>query len=356
MNYAFFISPHGFGHASRSLALMEALLVADDQAFFHLFTTVPEWFFKGVIGEKFTYRHLACDVGFVQRDPFSSDFTATHKALADLLPFRSGQIDAVCRQLAACSLAICDISPLGIFAGKRAGIPSVLVENFTWDDIYAFYSSRHPFLKEWIDLLQRSFSVADFHIQTEPLCRRNEGADLLVGPMGRRPEMGGAEVRRLLAIDKGQKIVLVSFGGFPWKTPEVEANAARFPDAVFVVPADIGHIYRQGNVIFLPKQNEVSHVAIVHAADALICKAGYSTLAEGYCAGVPVAAIVRDDYPESPALAAFVEYNMGGICLPFSSVMDGSWFTVVPKLLSQGRRPSRQSAAGEVAAFLLDRL
>lgn len=354
MEYAFFISPHGFGHASRCLAVMEALRDIDRKAFFHLFTTVPEWFFIPSLARGFRYHPLACDVGFVQADPFSIDFTATHEALAAQLPFRPEVIDAVASQLAGCSLAVSDIAPLGIHAAVEARIPSVLVENFTWDRIYEYFLPRAPFLDKWRSLLARSFSLADYRIQTEPLCFFQKGADLVVGPISRHPMVDRDQVREMLAVAEGRRIVLVSFGGFSWLLPDIEDAAARFQDIVFVVPAERELLLRRGNIIFLPRQSEISHVDIVRLADVLVCKAGYSTLAEGYCAGVPVAAVLREDYPETPALAAFVEREMGGICLPPASMQDGSWLGAIPQLLEQDRSPARESAAGEVARFLLD--
>ena len=332
---------------------MEALRALDDQAFFHLFTTVSPWFFKDAIGESFTYHHLVCDVGFVQSDPFSIDFSATQEALTDLLPFRSNSVDEICRKLAKCNLVICDISPLGIYAARKAGIASVLVENFTWDHLYAYYLSRQPCLARWIELLAECFALVDYHIQTEPLCQPKRDAALLVGPISRDSAIPAAQVKKKLGTDPGQKIVLISFGGFPWAMPVATAATAHLAHTVLVVPTAIESVRRQGNVVFLPRQSEVSHVAVVQAADALICKAGYSTLAEGYCAGVPVAAILRDDYPETSALAAFVEQKMGGRCLSPRSMTGRSWLAAIPRLFEQGRHPGRPSEAGAVARFLL---
>ncbi|MEJ2689639.1 MAG: hypothetical protein P8130_06760 [Deltaproteobacteria bacterium] len=291
-----------------------------------------------------------------QTDPFSIDFKATQRALAALLPFRSDLIEAVARQLAGCCLVVSDIAPLGIEAAVIAGIPSVLLENFTWDHIYEYFLARQPFLGKWCSLLSRSFARADYRIQTEPLCLRINDADLLVGPVSRPPKLAGDQVRRALSIDANRKMVLISLGGFPWLMPDIDAKAALFPDTTFVVPSDKKHAGRRENIVILPRRIGISHADIVHQADALICKAGYSTLAEGYCAGVPVAAFVRDDYPETPALAAFVEQTMGGICLLPGSMEDGSWIAAVPGLLEQDRQPARQSAACEVARFLLDLL
>ena len=43
---AVFISPHGYGHASRAAAVMAALADLDAAVEFEIFTTVPPWFFR----------------------------------------------------------------------------------------------------------------------------------------------------------------------------------------------------------------------------------------------------------------------------------------------------------------------
>ena len=55
---AYFISPHGFGHAARSAAIMEALNEINDNIEFHLFTLVPRWFFKNSKISNFKYNEL----------------------------------------------------------------------------------------------------------------------------------------------------------------------------------------------------------------------------------------------------------------------------------------------------------
>src|SRR5512136_2407451 len=43
---ACFISPHGYGHAARAAAVMEAFHYHDPEKEFEIFASVPEWFFR----------------------------------------------------------------------------------------------------------------------------------------------------------------------------------------------------------------------------------------------------------------------------------------------------------------------
>ena len=62
---AYFVSPHGFGHAARAAAVMSALRRRRPDLELHVFTTVPRWFFDDSLGAvPFSYYPLATDVGF----------------------------------------------------------------------------------------------------------------------------------------------------------------------------------------------------------------------------------------------------------------------------------------------------
>ncbi len=50
---AYFVTPHGYGHASRAAAVMAALLELDASIRFEIFTQVPAWFFESSLGESF---------------------------------------------------------------------------------------------------------------------------------------------------------------------------------------------------------------------------------------------------------------------------------------------------------------
>ena len=46
MRIAYFVTPHGFGHAARAAAVMVALQEIDPAIQFDIFTQVPRWFFQ----------------------------------------------------------------------------------------------------------------------------------------------------------------------------------------------------------------------------------------------------------------------------------------------------------------------
>ena len=74
---------------------------------------------------------------------------------------------------------------MGIAAAKAAGIPSILIENFTWDWIYENYLDNHPDLSSAIHDLRGWFDRADYRIQTAPVCLPIKG-NLTTRPVSRK--------------------------------------------------------------------------------------------------------------------------------------------------------------------------
>ena len=96
---AFFVSSHGFGHASRSCAVMQALREKQPALGLRVYTETPEWFFRDAVGDV-DYRQLRTDVGLVQRSPLKEDIPATLKKLAQFMPFSPAAVDALAEEIA----------------------------------------------------------------------------------------------------------------------------------------------------------------------------------------------------------------------------------------------------------------
>lgn len=73
LNIAYFISPHGFGHAARSCAIINEMVQLLPDVKFNIFTTVPKWFFEQSLSQSFSYNECAVDIGLVQKTPLHSD-------------------------------------------------------------------------------------------------------------------------------------------------------------------------------------------------------------------------------------------------------------------------------------------
>lgn len=351
---AYFISPHGFGHAARASAVMSAVHRRLPGMRFEIFTTVPQWFFEESLSGPFSYHVLLTDVGLVQEGPLCADLPGTVASLDEFLPFHPGHLEGLAEKVnrLECAMVICDISPMGIAVSREAGIPSVLVENFTWDWVYGEYVLAETRFRPHISYLKALFDSADFHIQTAPVCSRGP-AHLTTGPVSREARKDRFQVRDLLKIPREAPLVLITMGGIPKNHGFIHQLTAR--KGTFFVAPGAGRDFRVSeNVILLPHHSEFYHPDLVHAADAVVGKVGYSTLAEVYHARVPFGYIKRTRFQESEILSRYIEAHMGGHCIDEKMFLSGDWIARVPELLHMPPVPGRDpNGSGPVSDFVL---
>lgn len=351
---AWFITPHGFGHAARAASVMAGIQCIAPRTRFKIFTTVPQWFFDQSLTGPFEYHPLHTDIGLAQETPLREDLDKTIQKLDEFLPFDPSLMESLARQVDGCGLILCDIAPLGIAVAQKAGIPSVLIENFTWDWIYQPYAEQNSRIQPHITYLREWFSQADYHIQTQPICQPSPRADFSAEPISRSPKTEPGQVRSQLGIPEGRKMVLLTMGGIQGRYDFLEGlNALK--DIFFVIPgggaSDLPEF--QDNIILLSSNSSFFHPDLVNAADAVVAKAGYSTLAEVYHTGIPLAYVSRALFPESKTLAAFIEQRMKGFAINPDEFQKGAWISRIPELVSLPRiRPRTPNGAIQTAEFI----
>ncbi len=355
---AFFVTAHGFGHAARSCAVMNAIFRKWPFARFEIFTRTPEWFFKTSLAAPYAYHAWETDVGLVQTDPLHFDFEKTLAALDRFLPFADTRLQALADQLSNrnCLLAVSDISPLGIAAAAYAGIPSVLVENFTWDWIYKPYVRRFPRFLPHVQSLEKYYNQANLRIQARPVCTKVNNCRV-VPPVARSWITDPATLRQALGISGFRKMVLITMGGIPGNLEFAEGLDAD-ETLCYVVPGaqnvPAGGSCRN-NMIFLPQASDFYHPDLVNAADAVVGKLGYSTLAEVYHAGVPYGYVTRPDFRESEGFETFIRDHMSGMEMDAAAFAGPHFPDQVRSLLCLPKKfPDEPNGADAAANYICD--
>ena len=355
-NVAYFISPHGFGHAARACAVIEALHQLDPTIEFHLYTRAPRWFFDLSLPFGYHYHDVLTDIGLVQRSPLQEDLAATLERLEHFIPFSPELLAGLAQDLRAndCQVVVCDISPLGIAAARQAGLPSVLVENFTWDWIYSGYLDAEPRLERFIAEFQSLFQSAGAHIQTTPFCVSDSQAALVTAPVSRRPRASQAKVRQLLAIPPGVQMVLLSMGGIELHFEFLD-RLANLKNIWFVIPGGAESYSLRQNLVLLPHHSDYYHPDLLHAADAVISKAGYSTISEAFYAGIPYGYVSRTLFREAPVLSKFIQQNMAGSEIDGETFQSGNWVGSIQALLRMPRfKRIGPDGSQQIARFLYE--
>ncbi len=354
---AYFVTPHGFGHAARSAAVMSALQARNPAIRFNIITQVPDWFFRDSISDSFDYHDVYTDLGLVQTSALEADLSATLNHLATFLPFNDARIATLADQIGeqGCDLVLCDIAPMGIAVAKALGIPSVLIENFTWDWIYESYADAYPAIRPHIRYLHDLFNAADYHIQTQPICAA-QSVDLATNPVYRNSRTSAAVTRARLGLAPETRVVMLTMGGIPGNYPFIK-QLTEHEDLTFIIPGGAAEQQQQRNVILLPHRSDFFHPDLVVASDAVVGKVGYSTVSEVYAAGIPFGYILRDDFREGPPLEAFIERNMQGLAIAQDAFNNGDWLASLPRLMALPRESRPEpNGADQIAQFVLQLL
>jgi hypothetical protein len=356
-HFAYFITPHGYGHAARAAAVMAAVREKEPSAFFEIFTQVPVWFFNMSIPGGFAYHQVKPDIGLVQTSSMVEDLPETVRQLDALLPFRDEMVSPLAQQVRelGCSLVICDIAPLGITVAKAAGLPSLLVENFTWDWIYEGYLAAEPDFARHIAFLKQVFRAADWHIRTEPACTEDIPADLVTAVVSRKPRHARQETRERLGVPAQANLVMITMGGIVTEYPFLD-RLETSQETLFLIPGGSATYAKRGSLVLIPHHSDLYHPDLVGASDAIVGKLGYSTLAEAYAAGVPYAFVPRVKFREWQPMSKFAQTTMGAVELAEDRFFNGAWLDLLPELLARScTPPPGPNGADQAADFILQK-
>ena len=272
MRIAAFVTSHGFGHAAHASAVIDALHERRPDLAVDVFTEVPSTFLRSSLRAPHHRVPCATDVGMVQRGPFHADLDTTAVAATTFLDglYQAAEAAAWLLIERACTAALYDISPLGIRAAARAGIPSVLVENFRWDWIYAELDPAPAALPEASWRLGEIYRTPDLYVQVAPGCdpaARGVRADL---PVARAARAKRDATRKDLRLGSADTVVLVTTGGVSGELPFLDALRAR-RDVTFVVTG-AERSSRDGNVVRIAADAPLYLPDLIRASDAVVAK------------------------------------------------------------------------------------
>jgi UDP-N-acetylglucosamine:LPS N-acetylglucosamine transferase len=143
-------------------------------------------------------------------------------------------------------------------------------------------------------------------------------------------------------------------GGIRWDYRSLAAMSST-NGTWFVVPGGDDSPLRDGNLIRLPFRSDFYHPDLVHAADLVVGKLGYSTVAEVYHARTALAYLPRPQFAESDVLERFAISRMGATAVAVDDFNSGAWLEGLDGLLGVPRRTDhRENGAEEAARIILE--
>lgn len=143
-------------------------------------------------------------------------------------------------------------------------------------------------------------------------------------------------------------------GGIRWSYSNLDRLAA-VAEYDFVIPGGAERESLRANLALLPHHSPVHHPDLVAAADVVVGKLGYSTVAEAVRAGTRFLHPPRPGFREHPVLAGYVRSRLPSAEISLAELETGTWVGRLPSLLASSRpAPMRRDGAAEAARAILD--
>jgi hypothetical protein len=296
------ITNHGFGHATRTAAILAEVQNQCPDVLLILATSAPRWLLESYLPGDFIYRPARVDVGAVQSDGFKIDKAATLQQLQQLQAHENQLIAAevgFMRQNQV-DLIFADIPPLMTKIAAAAGIPCWMSSNFGWDLIYQDWGSEFAAIVDWV---RDCFSRCDrlFRLPfNEPMSAFSTIID--VGLTGASPQVEAETLRSKFGLEEAvpEQTILLTFGGMGLSQVPYH-HLLQFPDWQFITFDDAAPSFP--NLLKVPRDHH-RPVDFMPLCGRVVSKPGYGTFAEACRLQVPVVSLPRLDFAEAPFLIA----------------------------------------------------
>lgn len=316
------VSSHGFGHGSRTAAVLTVLNRIRPHWRLVLSTMLPPQFLRSALGAvPFEHRPCQWDVGVVQADALGTDPEATLLELQRLhqrLPDQLDQEAAWIRRQQEPVLLIGDVPPAAALLAQRCGAPLVWLASFGWDGIYAAMGAS---FSPWVEHCRQLYGQADLLLQC-PLSLPMDWAipRQPIGLTAAEPRDDSRQLLQALALPEDrERCVLVSFGGLGYALdPQLLRS---WPEHVF-----LGHdpVLRDApNGRQLPAT--LRPVDVMGSCGRVLTKPGYSTFCEAMTYGLGIHMVQREGFAEAPVLEQALQRHGWHRVLRQSQFRCGDW-------------------------------
>ena len=357
MSVVFYITGHGFGHAVRQIAIVNALAHRRPDVGIVVRSSVAPWLFARSVRASVRLEPGVVDTGAVQRGSLDVDIPAT---LAAAQAFYAGADAWIATEAAflareGARLVVSDIPPLPIAAARQAGIPAIGISNFTWDWIYEDYDARRlaPGL---VEALEAHYAAADEGWRLPMhggFASFGTLRDLrLVARVARQPR---AAVRAALGLPPDQPLVLMSLGGYGARGIDLHAAAASLRGIADVVATSFDS-FTPGDGVHRVDETamygqRIRYEDLVGAVDVVASKPGYGIISECAANGTALLYTDRGRFCEYDVLVREMPALLDTAFIDQADLLAGRWREPVAGLLA---RPPRPAAAADGAATAAD--
>ena len=364
----FYVSGHGFGHAARTIEVINTILAKRPETRIGVRTAAPRWLFDLTVKGKVAFSTLECDTGVVQIDALNLDEADTIRRASSFhsdLVTRAASETRVLRELGA-GLIVGDIPPLAFAVGAAAGIASIGLGNFTWDWVYSEYP-RVRLAPSLLPAIRGAYSRASMALRLPMSAGFESFSNVKDIPfIARHATRTREEVCKLLKLPTDKPLVLASFGGYGLPSLETD-TLTKFKKYTVVTTANVAvgrsrketpSAERKGSFISVNEEAMydagVRYEDLVAAAEAVVTKPGYGIIADALANDAAVLYTSRGHFPEYDVLVEEMPKYVRSAFISHDDLFAGKWESHLDKLLAQPKVKKKPETDGaDVAADIL---
>ncbi len=350
----YYITPHGFGHAVRSLEIIRNLMVIAPSLHVVAVSDIPSFLIEENVGFMLPYRRKQVDIGLVQLDSLRFDLDATWSRLEALRSEHDKLIKEETAFLASvgATAVVSDIAFLPFHAAKILGIPGIGIGNFTWDWVYSYYARSDPKWTPLVEWIRSGYRKAELFLQLPmhgdcSVFERIEPVPLVA----RHARLSREEARQSLGVTMEQRAYLIAFASLDLDR-QAQARLEAIEDAAFLFKQPLHFHFRNGVSL---DSHGLSYADVVGAVNAVITKPGYGIVSDCLAHRTPMIYCDRGDFPEYPILVEAMEAHLPTVYMPSKDLVEGRWEAAVQSIPAapSPERPIRTDGARVCAERIL---
>lgn len=316
--YAFYITNHGFGHASRNVRIIEGILEKEPDAIIYVKSDQMRCQFLQRnlkdFSDKIIYHTNVSDIGFLLK---GADLEVDVQSMQSLVERDQQNWNSYIEseqkffEEKDIHVVVSDIIAWVLIAAKRSKIPSVLLCNFTWFEMYSDFLEKRLCIP-YLNAYRQADKIFIYELASEVIESYSSNAERVSFVSRKTDKNHIEEIRKKYK----HPIVFVSVG----KSIEMkDIYDVSETDATFLITAGVELM--GNNVIRLP-ENLISTQDYIAASDYVISKGGWSTLGEIFLNRKRAAIIARGKNSEDMAVMKEIQEHKTGIEITFNDLQN----------------------------------
>ncbi|XRG77802.1 hypothetical protein V5E38_18540 [Rossellomorea sp. GAMAL-10_SWC] len=307
---AYYISDYGYGHASRSIAVIRNFLNRTSDVRVIICNSFAIEFLKESLveyGERVVFHEVQTDIGYVlKKDSLEPDPIALKNRLYDYYQNWEEIVENELEYFKEKSIVgiLSDISPIGIEVGSILDVPTIGISNFTW------YSAYKDILKEQdLERLRKSYEQLDYYFSLATNQEKwGRVGEFNFSFFSRTVELKEVNrIRQIVNLLGNKKVIFVGIG------MKIDMSLMDLPiwsndENVYIVSSNI---QVEGENIFKIPSDYTESQNYIAASDIIITKAGWGTVSEAVNQGKSLYVIDRQSLNEDRNTISYLkEYNL----------------------------------------------